>query len=329
MPMRALTAALCVAAAVVLAPLWVPLLLAAWCADLLQSPVRRLELVLGGRRRAAAAVVVLLVVGALVPISGIFAALASGVRELLDQVRAALEGQGSLSVALLGGSSAGAHPAMRDWADFASRYGANAWGALSTIARASARAAIGVLVFVAALYTFTVDGQRVHAWLEMHAPIPHAAFARLARAFGETGRGLIVAGGGTAVIQGAVATIAYVAIGIPRALLLGPLTAVCAIVPLVGTGLVWIPLAIELAATGQYRRAGVVIVVGAGIHSLVDNFIRPLLARYGRLTLPTFVVLVSMIGGVAAFGAAGALLGPLVIRLCAESLAIVSETHHG
>jgi predicted PurR-regulated permease PerM len=210
-----------------------------------------------------------------------------------------------------------------------SRYGANAWAAVSVVARASASAAIGVLVFVAALYTFIVDGDRLHTWLRTHMPIPSEAFARLTNAFRETGRGLIVAGGGTALVQGAVATVAYVAIGIPRALLLGPLTALCAIVPLVGTALVWVPLAIELGATGQYWRAGVVVAVGAGIHSLIDNFIRPLFARYGRLTLPTFVVFVSMIGGVAVFGAAGALLGPLVVRLCAESLAIVFEMRRG
>jgi predicted PurR-regulated permease PerM len=99
---------------------------------------------------------------------------------------------------------------------------------------------------------------------------------------------------------------------------------VCALVPFVGTGLVWIPLAIELGATGQYWRAGVVVVMGAGVHSLVDNFVRPMLARYGHLHLPTFVVLISMLGGVAAFGATGALLGPLLVRLCVEALAITS-----
>jgi predicted PurR-regulated permease PerM len=66
--------------------------------------------------------------------------------------------------------------------------------------------------------------------------------------------------------------------------------------------------------------------VGAGVHSLIDNFVRPLLARYGRFTLPAFVVLASMLGGAAVFGAAGALFGPLLVRLCVESLAIVSES---
>jgi predicted PurR-regulated permease PerM len=115
------------------------------------------------------------------------------------------------------------------------------------------------------------------------------------------------------------------AVGIPSALVLGPLTAVCAIVPVVGSGLVWFPLALELGATGQYGRAGIVVAIGAGLISLVDNFARPLLARYGRLTLPPVVVLVSMIGGVAALGAAGALLGPLLVRLCVEALALSAE----
>lgn len=86
----------------------------------------------------------------------------------------------------------------------------------------------------------------------------------------------------------------------------------------------WVPLAIGLLASGQYWRSGELIAMGAAV-SVIDNFIRPVLARFGHLHLPTFVVLISMLGGVAAFGATGALLGPLVVRLCVESLAIASE----
>ena len=323
--MQALRVVLCIAALVVLAPLWMPLVLAAWFADLLSPAVRMLERLLGGRRRAAGALIVLVLVGVLLPLVGIIAALASAIGDLLEQVRAALEGRGSLAGALLGGGSGGSDLNVRDWADLASRHGANAWGALTTAARASASAAIGSLVFVAALYTFAVDGERAHAWLERHAPIPRPALARLTSAFRETGRGLIIGGGVTALVQGALATVAYLAIGIPRAILLGPITAVCAIVPFIGTGLVWIPLAISLGASGQYWRAGVVVAMGAGVHSLVDNFLRPVLTRFGRLNLPSFLVLLSMLGGVAVFGATGALLGPLLVRLCVESLAIAPE----
>ena len=201
-PMSTLAAGLSVVTFVVLAPLWAPLVLAAWVADLLRPAVRRLERLFGGRRRAAGALIVLVAVCVLLPFLGLALALTAAVQDLLVQVRAAIEGHGSPASELLGPT-----PEVRDWAALATRYGANAWRALSVVARASATAAIGALVFVAALYTFVVDGERGYAWLEKHAPISQPDLARLAGAFRETGRGLIVAGGGTALAQGALATV--------------------------------------------------------------------------------------------------------------------------
>jgi predicted PurR-regulated permease PerM len=318
--MRVVTIGLCLAAAAILAPFWAALVLAVWFADLFGPAQRRLEGLFGGKRWGAASIVVLLALGVLLPLTGIALGVGSGARQLVEQVRAALEGRGSLGAALLGagGDDAG------DLAALATRYGENVWRTLTALARASATAALAVVVFVTALYTFLADGERAYAWLGAHAPVPREAFDRLASAFRETGRGLLVAGGGTALVQGAIATVAYVAIGIPRPLLLGPLTAACAIVPAIGTAVVWLPLAIGLAVSGEYARAA--LLAGAGvIIGVVDNFVRPVLARHGRLRLPTFVVLISMLGGVALLGPTGALLGPLVVRLAVEAVEIISE----
>lgn len=323
--MSVLATLLCIAAFVVLAPLWPPLVVAGWFADLLKPLVRRLERLLGGRRRAAGALIVLLAVTIVLPLGSVAFALADAVRDVIDQLRAAVEGRGSLGRALLGGDDGlGARLGVDDVAAFATRFGANTWRALTTILRASATAAIGVLVFTAALYAFMVDSERAYAWLERHSPIMPAELTRLAGAFRETGRGLILGSGGTALVQGALATLAYVIIGIPRAFIFGALTAVCALIPFVGTSLIWLPLAIELALSGQVWRAAGLAGMGVGI-SVVDSFVRPVLTRYGRLKLPTLVVLVSMLGGIVVFGATGALLGPLVVRLAVESLAIVAE----
>lgn len=320
-PVRVVAALLGIGALFMLAPLWAPLVLAAWFADLALPLVRSFERLLRSRRRGAAAVVVLLVLTVVVPLGAAGVVLFTEGRELLEQVRGVLEHQGALAPALVGTPGSGP-PQPRDWADLVSRYGADAWRAASTITRASTGAIVAVLVFVAALYTFAADGERAYAWFEQRLPFPRAAMARLVHAFRETGRGLLIAGGGTALVQGAVAAVAYLAIGIPRALLLGLLTALCAIVPVVGTALVWVPLTIELLASGQYWRAAVVVMVGVALHSLVDNIVRPALARHGRLALPAFVVLVSMIGGVTVLGASGALLGPLLVRLAVEAIEI-------
>jgi len=322
---RLLTLVLCIGAIAVVSPLWTPIVLAAWLADLLRPSVLRFEKFLGGRRRAAGALMVLVAVGMLLPFAGITLAIVSSARELFEQVTASLEGRGSLASSLLGDNGVTTHPSANDWASLASRYGEKAWLALRTVLHASASAAIGVVVFAVSLYSFAVDTERARAWVETQVPLPRETLVRLWGAFRETGRGLIVAGGGTALVQGALATVAYAALGIPRAIILGPVTGLCAIVPLIGTGLVWLPLSINLAVHGHYLRAGILVAVGASVLGLVDNFIRPILARFGRLRLPASVVLVSMLGGVAVFGPTGVILGPLVMRLCVEALAIATE----
>jgi predicted PurR-regulated permease PerM len=323
-PMSALAVALAIATLAVFSPYVAPLVLAAWFADLFGPATRRLERVLGGRRRAAGALIALVTIGVLLPVVGIVATLASGVGDLVEQLRAALEGHGSFVGTLLGGGE-GRPLEMRDWAGLATRYGANAWHALGTIAHASVTAVIDTLIFIAAIYTFTVDGVRAHRWIESHVPLPPEALSRLAGAFFDTGRGLLVAMGGTSLVQGALATVLYLAVGIPRAIVLGALTAVCALVPFAGTGLVWVPLSIGLAMNGEYVRAGILAAIGACVLSIIDNILRPFLARYGRLELPTLVVFLSMIGGIATFGAAGILFGPLITRLCVEALSIVAD----
>jgi predicted PurR-regulated permease PerM len=59
--------------------------------------------------------------------------------------------------------------------------------------------------------------------------------------------------------------------------------------------------------------------------STADNFVRPMLSRYGKLRMPTFLLLVSMLGGLGLFGAWGVLLGPLLVRLAVEGLEIWRE----
>ena len=316
----------------VCASVWMPLVLAAWFATILHPIVARLEHRLGGRRRAAGALVVIVALGVLVPLLGVVLALVPAVRGLFSQIRGAFQGDGSLASALLGDGS-DATPSLSpfgadgsvDWTALARRYGADAWGALDTVASTSASVAFDVLLFVTALYTLVVDGERLYLWMAETLPVPQKALARLARAFVETGRGLLVAGVGTSLLQGLVATIAYWALGVPRPFLLGPLTAVCAIIPVVGTGLVWVPLAIELVLTDHVARGLGVVAIGVGAIGVVDNLARPFFARFGTLTLPPVLLLAAMAGGVPLFGATGALLGPLLVRLALEALAIAAE----
>jgi predicted PurR-regulated permease PerM len=319
-----LTLALVIATIVTLAPLWAPLVLAAWTADVLRPMSRRLERLFRGKRRAVAATVMLFVALALVPITIISAAVVSGAEELIQRLHAALEGKQSLAT-VLAGSDGAAPPTFRDWAALAGRHGAQAWQWVTSILRASAAMFLAALVFLITLSALLVSGPRSYRTVVKYSPIPRRALHRFTVAFRETGRALIIGAGGSALVQAITATIAYAIIGVPNYALLGPLTGLCAIVPVIGSGLVWIPLSIELAIGGDIPRSIAVFAVGLGVIGMVDNVVRPILARRAHLKLPTSVVLVSMVGGIAAFGATGVVLGPLFVRLAAEGLAIARD----
>jgi predicted PurR-regulated permease PerM len=108
-------------------------------------------------------------------------------------------------------------------------------------------------------------------------------------------------------------------IGVPQPLELGLLTTFSALIPTLGTGLVWVPLTVGLFIADRVGEATAVLVLGC-IASVADNFIRPLLSRHARLDLPMFVLFSAMLGGIALFGAWGLLLGPLLVRLGLEAL---------
>jgi predicted PurR-regulated permease PerM len=87
-----------------------------------------------------------------------------------------------------------------------------------------------------------------------------------------------------------------------------------ALIPLVGTVILWGPGALYLASQGDYGHAIFLAVWGVVVVSAVDNFLRPLLIS-GRAEVPTLAVFIGVMGGLAAFGFIGLFLGPIVLGL--------------
>ncbi|HEU4534110.1 MAG TPA: AI-2E family transporter, partial [Polyangiaceae bacterium] len=92
-----------------------------------------------------------------------------------------------------------------------------------------------------------------------------------------------------------------------------------------GTALVWVPVAAGLALAGRKVPAIILAVVGTVVISSLDNVLRPLLSRFGELHMPGFVLLTAMFGGLSVFGTWGLILGPLIVRMLMEVLAILRE----
>ncbi|HET9992287.1 MAG TPA: AI-2E family transporter [Kofleriaceae bacterium] len=203
--------------------------------------------------------------------------------------------------------------------------GGRAWTLAQQIAGTAARVLIGLAIAIGGLYSVLVDGGRWYAWLESHAPISTASFRRLAGALVETGRGLFFGILGAGLAQAVVATVLYVALGVPQPFALGVLTLACSVIPAVGTSIVWLPISIALALSGHDAAALVLLASGFLVIGTIDNFVRPYLARRGSLQLPAFIVALAMFGGIATMGARGVILGPLILRLAKEVLSILRK----
>lgn len=173
------------------------------------------------------------------------------------------------------------------------------------------------LSFAVGLYvTFFLlrDGERLTATVQSSLPLDPAIAERLVRSFVAVTRATIKGSIVVGMVQGALGAITFWIVGLPAALLFGLLMAIVSLLPAVGPAIVWVPAAIYLLATGALWQGLVVIGSGVLVIGLADNALRPILV--GRDTgLPDWVILVTTLGGIAALGITGIVVGPVVAGL--------------
>ena len=126
--------------------------------------------------------------------------------------------------------------------------------------------------------------------------------------------GFVVAGA-----QGLLGGLVFWILGLPSPIFWGVIIGLLAFLPVVGPWLVWIPAAVGLILNGQTGRGIALMVLGFVVISGADNVLRPVLIA-GRSQLNGLLVLVSVLGGIQAFGFLGVVLGPLVVATAAGLL---------
>lgn len=116
----------------------------------------------------------------------------------------------------------------------------------------------------------------------------------------------------TGLAQGVLAGIGYGIGGVPEAMLLATLTAICSLVPVVGTMLIWVPVGVVLILSG-HPGAGIFQLLWGGlvVVGLSDYVIRPTLVG-GHGHVPTLLTFISLFGGVEVFGLMGLIIGPVI-----------------
>lgn len=184
-----------------------------------------------------------------------------------------------------------------------------------------------VLSFVVGLYVVFFllrDGTRIGQIILQSAPIERGIADLLADRFLRIVRATIKGTGLVGLIQGAVGGIMLALVGVPSAFLLGVVMVILAIIPVVGTALVWGPAGVWLMATGSFWSGLFVLVFGFVVISNIDNVLRPVFV--GRDTgIPDWIILITTLGGIALAGLSGIVIGPLVGGLFLACWSIVRE----
>jgi len=104
---------------------------------------------------------------------------------------------------------------------------------------------------------------------------------------------------------------------------------VLAVIPVLGTFVIWMPTAIVLALQGDWTKAAILVTWGALAIGLIDNLLYPFIVGK-RMRFHTLVVFIAIVGGIALFGASGIVLGPVVLAVADALLDIWRRrTAHG
>lgn len=170
----------------------------------------------------------------------------------------------------------------------------------------------GMAVMLFSLFFFLRDGASYAGTIRGLLPFSEARRDRLVRDTRELVVASLGSGLAVAAVQGFIGGIAFWLLGIASPLLWGTVMAFCSLVPVVGAAIVWLPVAVWLLLSGDIVRGVVLVAVGVGGIGMADNILRPLLLS-GRSSGSGLVVFLGLLGGVAAFGFVGLILGPLVL----------------
>jgi len=117
-----------------------------------------------------------------------------------------------------------------------------------------------------------------------------------------------------AMVQAIIGGIAFSLLHVPSPGLSAFALLIASFIPLLGTLVVWGPLAAYLFLKGAVLNGIILVIIGVVVISSVDNILRPLIIR-GKMQMPTLAIFFSILGGIHFFGAIGFIMGPLVIAL--------------
>lgn len=183
-------------------------------------------------------------------------------------------------------------------------------GALGSITSTIANAFIAFFI----LFFFFRDGKGMLRRVAVVLPLKREQVRRLFARVRDTLHAIVYGTLAMAALQGALAGIAFWMLGVTSPVLWSVVTALCALLPVIGTAIVLLPAISMLVFTGHWIKGLILLAWALVVVHPVDNVLRPYLIG-GRVKLSTLYVFFALLGGLKTFGALGVFIGPIILAI--------------
>jgi predicted PurR-regulated permease PerM len=180
-----------------------------------------------------------------------------------------------------------------------------------------------ILMLLTLFFVFR-DGDSFYLWVRSMLPFATAQQDRILGRLGQTVNAVTYGISITSAVQGILAGLLYWILGLPFPAFWGLLTAIVAPIPLGGTGLVWGPAGVYLILAESLARGVILLACGAFVVSTIDNVLKTYLIS-GRTQLPPLILFFALLGGLRAYGVLGVFVGPLLLALVIDGVALYRD----
>ena len=155
-------------------------------------------------------------------------------------------------------------------------------------------------------------------------PLSHSQATRLFQSVKNVLHAIVYGTLAVAAIQGTLAGFAFWVLGVSSPAIWGVITALCAMIPVIGTTLVLLPAICMLVVSGHWIKGLILLLWALAVVHPVDNLLRPYLIG-DRVKLPMLYVFFAILGGLRAFGGLGVFIGPLILAVTIALFSFLRE----
>jgi predicted PurR-regulated permease PerM len=174
--------------------------------------------------------------------------------------------------------------------------------------------ALHTLIVLFSIFYLFIYGDKLRTFLYRLSPLKHDEDQIFLNKLGEVGRAILVGAGTSSALQGLVAGIAWVVVGLPSPVLWGILMAIAAFLPLVGIAAVVLPATVYLWIEGRPLASVIFLFFCMGQSFFFEYGLKPRMMG-SSMRMNNLLVFLSLLGGIMGFGVPGLIYGPLIMTL--------------